>query len=259
MRIGSNKSSSVGAVWGFCSGPTSVSSAVGEEGHLGDLAIRIVAHFGGQEPLWKCEKSGNKKKKEKRNKADGRSGSGGGDEEAKGHINPCQPGPNYLSPCANKHSAGQPVGGGGEGGGGAWRVRSARAASDAAAWPPSLFLLSPLFGPSAHYSSHRGRSTATPSTSRYLRQRRSRREKSSFSSALSISFSAAFPLSGKFCCRRCCFIWILDKSVIYPIEYSITKTVNSCSSSIHYKEIMKSRSARATSLLPLCSGTSSQA
>lgn len=30
---------------------------------------------------------------------------------AKGHINPCQAGPNYLSPCANKHSPGQPVGG----------------------------------------------------------------------------------------------------------------------------------------------------
>lgn len=75
-----------------------------------------------------------KKSGTKRNKAEGRSGSGGGGgEEAKGHINPCQPGPNYLSPCANKHSAGQPVGGGGEGGGGAWRVRSARAASDAAA------------------------------------------------------------------------------------------------------------------------------
>lgn len=62
---------------------------------------------------------------------------GGGRGGAKGHINPCQLGPNYLSPCANKHSPGQPVGGGGgrggEGGGGAWRVRSARAASDAAA------------------------------------------------------------------------------------------------------------------------------
>lgn len=35
---------------------------------------------------------------------------------AKGHINPCQCRPNYLSPCANKQCPGQPVGGGGWGG-----------------------------------------------------------------------------------------------------------------------------------------------
>lgn len=58
---------------------------------------------------------------------------------AKGHINPCQYRPNYLSPCANKQCPGQPVGGGG-----GWCVRSMRAASDAAAWPPSLLLLSLL-------------------------------------------------------------------------------------------------------------------
>lgn len=34
-----------------------------------------------------------------------------------------------------------------EEGGGGWCVRSVRAASDAAAWPPSLFFLSPLVGP----------------------------------------------------------------------------------------------------------------
>lgn len=61
---------------------------------------------------------------------------------AKGHINPCQLRPNYLLPCANKRCPGQPVGGGG-----GWCVRSVRAASDAAAWPPSLSLLSVLLGP----------------------------------------------------------------------------------------------------------------
>lgn len=35
----------------------------------------------------------------------------------------------------------------GWGGGRGWCVRSVRAASDAAVWPPSLFLLSPLLGP----------------------------------------------------------------------------------------------------------------
>lgn len=50
---------------------------------------------------------------------------------AKGHINPCQLRPNYLSPCANKRCPGQPVGSvggvcvGGEG--------AVRAASNAAA------------------------------------------------------------------------------------------------------------------------------
>lgn len=67
---------------------------------------------------------------------------------SKGHINPCQCRPNYLSPCANKRSPEQPIRGGR-----GWCVRSVRAASDAAAWPPSLFLLSLLLGPPPHYSS----------------------------------------------------------------------------------------------------------
>jgi len=53
---------------------------------------------------------------------------------AKGHINPCQLRPNYLSPCANKRCPGQPVGGEGRGDGGhGGEGRSVRAASNAAA------------------------------------------------------------------------------------------------------------------------------
>lgn len=63
--------------------------------------------------------------------------------EEKGHINPCQCRPNYLSPWANKRRTGQLVGRGREGG--VWGP--ARAASDAIVWPPSLLLLSGCSGP----------------------------------------------------------------------------------------------------------------
>lgn len=71
----------------------------------------------------------------------------GGKRGAKGHINPCQRRPNYLSPCANKWHAGQPVGGGR--GKGWWCVRSVQGLAATLQPDPHhsssyLSLLSPL-------------------------------------------------------------------------------------------------------------------
>lgn len=81
---------------------------------------------------------------------------------AKGHINPCQCRPNYLSPCANKRCPGQPVGGGG-GGGGEGVVCEVREGCQrcCSLTPITLPLISPPRPPSSLLLRHRHRALVT--------------------------------------------------------------------------------------------------